>query len=312
LDEELRGFLEMATEEKMKQGMSRYEAGRAVRLERGSLELAREVVRGSGWKSVLESCWQDLRFGLRMLRKNRGFTVTAVVTLGLGIGANTAIFSLVNALMLHAAPVRDPRALVELLHRYPGEPAFNGFSWDAYQVLRQNHVLSDLVVDSHGIFFVRGQALGQQTVFGGYLSATFFDSLGLRPAIGRLLGPEADDLGHPSPVAVVSWGFWRRNFNLDPQILGRQIIVNDTPVTIIGVVQHGFSGLNEEVSQDVWLPLSMEPVIHRSALGWGSLDLLGRLKPGVSLKQAHTELAVLFQSAIQAPDVGPYVRENEV
>lgn len=158
-------------------------------------------------------------------------------------------------------------------------------------------------------FVVRGQMLAPHAILGGYLSGTFFETLGLRGAIGRLIGTEGDDLGHPSAVAVVSWSYWKAKFNLDPAILGRQLIVNDTPVTIVGVTEQGFNGLNEEMSQDVWLPLSMEPVIHHSALGWGSLGLVGRLKPGVSIGQARAEMAVLFQSAVEAPGVGPYVRE---
>ena len=309
LDEELGDFLAMAVEEKVKQGMSRADALRAVRLERGSAEVAKEVVRDSGWESVLETCWQDLRLALRMLRKSPGFTAVVVVMLAFGIGANTAIFSLMNALMFHSVAVRNSATLVELLHRYPGEPAFNGFSWDAYQVLRQNHVLSDLLIAPSGTFLVRVHALEPRTVFGGYVSGTFFETLGLQPAAGRLIGPEADDPSHPFPVAVVSWMFWKDNFNLDPAIVGEQIVVNDTPVTIIGVAQQGFSGLNEEASQEVWLPLSMRLVNDHSALGWFSLALIGRLKPGVDLEQARAELAVLFQSAVQAPGVGPYVRK---
>ena len=257
-----------------------------------------------------ETLLRDVRYEFRMLRTSPGFTTVAILTLALGIGANTAIFSLINALMLRALPVRDPRQLVELLHQGPGEPAFNGFSWDAYQIMRDhNHLLSDLIVDSPDSFVVRGQMLEAHTILGGYLCGTFFETLGLRSAIGRLIGTEGDDLGHPSAVAVVSWSYWKSKFNLDPAILGRQIIVNDTPVTIVGVTEQGFNGLNEEMSQDVWLPLSMEPVIHHSALGWGSLGLVGRLKPGVSIGQARAEMAVLFQSVVEAPGVGPYVRE---
>jgi hypothetical protein len=170
LDEELRAYLEMAAAEKMKQGMSRKDALRAVRLERGSLEVTKEVVRSAGWESFVETCWQDLRFATRTLRKSPSFTAVAVLTLAFGIGANTAIFSIINGLMLRTLPVRDPGRLVELLHQYPGEPAFNGFSWDACQIMRDgNHVFSDLIVDSLNVIAVRADKLQPQTVFVGQI-----------------------------------------------------------------------------------------------------------------------------------------------
>src|SRR6202140_5336290 len=129
LDEELRGFLEMAAEEKMKEGLSRKEALRAVRLERGNLEVTKEIIRSTGWESFVETCWQDLRFGLRMLRKNPGFTAVVVLTLALGIGANTAIFSVVNGVLLRPLPFANPSRIMLIRERLPGfslDLPFNG------------------------------------------------------------------------------------------------------------------------------------------------------------------------------------------
>ncbi|MGA7855147.1 MAG: ABC transporter permease [Candidatus Acidiferrales bacterium] len=260
LDEELSGFLEMAAEELMKQGMSRKDAVRAVRLERGDLEVTKEVVRSAGWESFVETCWQDLRFAARTLRKSPSFTAVAVLTLAFGIGANTAIFSIINGLLLRTLPVRDPGRLVELLHQYPGEPAFNGFSWDAFRIMRDgNHVFSDLIVDSLNVIAVRADKLQPQTVFVGQVGGTFFQALGVRPAAGRLIGPEDVHTGDHSPIAVISWSFWKSRFDLDPGVIGKKIIVNDAPLTIIGVTQRGFYGISEHARQDVWWPISLGP-----------------------------------------------------
>ncbi len=242
---------------------------------------------------------QDVRYALRQLRKNPGFTAVAVLTLALGIGANTAIFSLVNTLMLHMLPVRDPGQLVELLHRYPGEPHFNGFSSRAYELMRDhNHVFSGLIAAAYQSFHVRAEGLEPQILQGGYVAGNFFPVLGVEPAIGRLIGPEDERIGGPSAVAVVSWSYWKSRFNLDRAILGKQIIVEDVPVTIVGVAARNFSGLQVESRQDVWLPLALQSTIVRSGLGWGALWLVGRLKPGVSIKQAQAEMAVLYESTL--------------
>ena len=243
------------------------------------------------------------------MRKSPGFTAVAVLTLALGIGANTAIFTMMNGLMLHTLPVRDPGQLVEILHHYPDdpEPGFNGFSWDAYQIMRDgNHVLSDLIIGSLNVYIVRGQGLESQTVFGGNVGGTYFETLGVRPAIGRLIGPQ--ETTDSSAVAVVSWTFWKSRFNLNPAIIGQKIIASGTPVTIIGVTQRGFYGLSNQAQQDIWLPFSLG---DRSSAGF-SVGLLGRLKPGVSIQQARADLATLFQTAVDRPDANPFMRRMEL
>jgi predicted permease len=306
LDDEIRSHLDLLTEQKIREGMDPQEARRAARIDVGGVQQIKEEVRAARTSAWLDTLLQDVRFGLRILRKNPGFTAVAVLTLALGIGANTAIFSMINGLMLRTLPVKDPGQLVELLHHYPGEPepGFNGFSWDAYRIMRDgNHVFSNLIVGSLNYFVVGADELQPRTVFGGNVGPTFFEALGLRPAAGRLIGPEDVHMGYHAPVAVVSWSFWKSRFDLDPGIIGKKIIVDGAPVTIIGVTQRDFYGLSEQARQDIWLPMSLGP-----SLGWGSLGLLGRLKPGVSIEQARAEMAVLFHAAVYAPDVSPFVR----
>jgi len=305
LDDEVHSYVDLLADEKMRAGMNPQEARRTARIELGGIEQVKEQVREVRAGAWLDTVFQDIRYGFRILRKSPGFTTVAVLILALGIGANTAIFSMINGLMLRTLPVRDPGRLVELLHHSPGEPepGFNGFSWDAYQIMRDsNRVFSDLIVGSMNFYSVRADKLQPQPVFGGNVGGTFFQALGLRAAAGRLIGPEDVHMGYHAPVAVVSWSFWKSRFDLDPGIVGTKIIVDDAPVTIIGVAQRGFYGLSEQAQQDIWLPISLGP-----SPSWG-FALLGRLKPGVSIEQARTEMAVLFQRVVNAPDAGPFVR----
>ena len=309
---ELESHVQMHIEENLRAGMSPQEARRQALLRLGGIEQTKESYRDRRGLPWLDTLLQDVRFGLRMLRKNPGFTAVAVLTLALGIGANAAIFTLMNGLMLRTLPVRAPGRLVELLHRGPDEPAFNGFSLDAYKLMRDhNHVLSSLIVDSGDFFVTRGQGLEPQKVLGGYVDGTFFETLGVRPALGRLIGPEDDNMGRPSAIAVVSWSFWKSRFDLNPAILGKQLVLDGYPVTVVGVTERGFYGLSEEMSRSIWLPVPMAPVIRHATLNWGSLGLglVGRLKPGVSIEQAQADLAVLFQAAIQTPGTSPFVRK---
>ncbi|HTM39068.1 MAG TPA: ABC transporter permease [Terriglobales bacterium] len=306
LNDEIQFHLDAATEQNLAKGMTQEAARRAARIELGGVEQVKEKIRAARTGASLETFVQDLRFGLRMLRKSPGFTIVAVLILALGIGANTAIFSIINGLMLRNLPVRDPGRLVELLHQYPGEPAFNSFSWDAYQILRDgSHAFSDLIVGPTMNFGpVRVDTLQPHTVFVGSVGGNFFQALGVRAAKGRLIGPEDVRIGYHAPVAVVSWSFWKSRFDLDPGIIGKKIVVgDDAPLTIIGVTQRGFYGLSEQAKQDVWWPVSLGP-----SQEWG-FPLLGRLKPGISIEQARAEMAVLFQRVVNLPDAGPFVKK---
>jgi predicted permease len=310
LDAEVRGYVDLLTDEKMRAGVKPEEARRAARLELGGVEQVKENVREVRAGAWLDSLLQDLRYGARMLRKNLGFTAIAVLTLALGIGANTAIFSLIDTLMLHRLPVQDPGQLVELLNSYPGDGRWNGFSSQSYEHFRDyNHVFSGLIATAASpfqrepSFYLRGAGLKPERVPGVYVTPNFFPVLGVKPTLGRLIGPEDDHISERAAVAVVSWSYWRNRFNLDPRIIGKQIVVEDVPVTIVGIAPRGFFGLQEGSRQDIWLPLAIEPLMHSgpsftsSHYGW--LKLMGRLKPDVSVEQARAEVRVLYEWTIE-------------
>lgn len=252
----------------------------------------------------LEALWQDVHYALRLMRRTPGFTAIAVLSLAFAIGANTAIFSLIDTLMLRLLPVRDPEQLVELLQKYPGEPRGNGFwSWQSYQhFLDYNHVFSGLIGFDASHFSLRGDGLEPETVDGEYVVGNFFPVLGVRPAIGRLIGPQDDHMGAAdSAVAVVSWSYWKSRFNLNPAILGKRIVIDDVPVSIVGVAPRKFTGLAAWSRPDVWVPVAMEPMIHHPSRLFSNrmgLALVGRLKPGVSIEQARAEMAVLYRFTI--------------
>src|ERR1017187_3215301 len=235
-----------------------------------------------------ESLWQDTRYAVRALRRSPGFTAVALLSLALGIGANTAIFSLINTLMLRMLPVPEPRQLVEFLVLSPGDPPLNVFSQQSYEYFRDcNHVFSGLTGVHPSRFSVRGEGLEPETVDGEGVVGNFFRMLGVKPAIGRLIGPG------DSAVAVVSWSYWKNKFNLDPAILGKRIVVEDVPATIVGVTPHEFSGLQVGLRPDIWVPL-----INRTGRP-GPLQLIARLKTGVSIAQARAEMAVLFRWTLE-------------
>jgi len=230
--------------------------------------------------------WQDIRYAMRALRRSPGFTAVALLSLALGIGANTAVFSLINTLLLRMLPVPQPQQLVEFLNQYPGDPPLNVFSQQSYDYFRgHNHVFSSLTALAPARLTVRGEGLEPETVTGEAVAGNFFRMLDVKPAIGRLIGPEG------SAVAVVSWSYWRNKFNLDPAILGKRIMVEDVPMTVVGVTPREFFGVHVGLRPDVWVPLEAA----RGQAGSPVRQLLARLKPTVSIAQARAGMAVLFR-----------------
>jgi predicted permease len=230
--------------------------------------------------------WDDVRYALRAMRRAPGFTAAAVLSLAFGIGANTAIFSLIDTLMLRSLPVRQPQRLVELLRRFPGEPALNAFSWENYEYFRENcHSLSDLIAAGTSEMVVRRAAAEPERVRTAQVSGNYFPVLGLKPTLGRLIGPS-----EPAPAAVVSWVYWKSRFHLNPEVLGRQMVVENVPVTIVGVAPREFTGLQTGFREDLWLP----------ARRGSTVQLVGRMKPEATIGQVRTEIAVLYQRSIES------------
>lgn len=310
LELELRSDLELEAEEQQEQGLSLEEARYAARRAFGNSALVKEDVRASwGWTS-LERFWQDLRYAARMLRRSPAFTGVAVLSLALGIGANTAIFTLVDNVMLRQVPVRDPGRLVELLHRFPGEPPLNGFVWRSYRFFQENnHVFSGLIgMGNPGnwppwSFTVKADGATSETVAGVYVTGSYFPVLGITPALGRLIAPEDFRPDSPGLVAVVSWRYWKDRLHADRSIPGKRILVDNAPVTVVGVAPPGFSGLHIEKPEDLWMSFAVD---QRLQAGVGSLALVGRLKPGLTIEQAQAEMSVLWdQAAVRDPNAGP-------
>ena len=220
----------------------------------------------------------------------------------MGIGANTAIFSLVNSVMLRSLPVQQPEQLVQLVSRFPGEPRTFGFRWSVYEHFRdQNHVFADLIGFAPSRFQVGGQGFESAPVNGEYVVGSYFETLGVQPAMGRLIGP-ADDQAGAEPVAVVSWSFWRSRFNGDPAAIGQRITIGTTSAVIVGVTPREFFGVNIAARPEVWLPTTVETVIQQPsqrANGNLPVGLIGRLKPGASIEQARAEMRVLDRFRVE-------------
>jgi predicted permease len=254
---------------------------------------------------------QDLRFAFRQLRKAPSFAVTAILTLALGIGANTAIFSLVNSLLLKPLPIANPQAFAMLGQRQNNGPLGTNFSWQEFKQIRAQSQgsFSHLFIHTLGLdgFAVEGQQ--PQRILTSFVSGNFFDALGLKPTAGRLLLPSEGEVLGRDQVVVLGYDFWKEKFNGDPNVVGRIATIDGRPFTIIGVAPKGFSGVQSFVKIAAYMPaleVSIEGVTPDQLNGWQNrgFNLYGRLSPGVSFKQATANLGVVGQDMTrQHPDI---------
>ncbi|MBS1786890.1 MAG: ABC transporter permease [Acidobacteria bacterium] len=243
----------------------------------------------------MEGLWQDLRFGVRMLLKQPGFTSIALITLALGIGANTAIFTLLDKLLIRPLPVERPEQLVTFVEDASGTPAI--FSYPLYSELRNHNDVMTGVIAYFQQPFSLSDGTVTERVTGQIVSGNYFSLLGVRPALGRFFLPEEDRTPGTHPVAIISHGLWQQRFGADTSVIGKLISLNAYRYTIIGVTPSEFTGTTRGTVSDVYVPMMMQAqtgpgrqgVLENRNAGW--LSLIGRLKPNITRQQAQAALA---------------------
>jgi len=313
--EEIRAHLDLEAEELRQEGLSAEEARRKARSGFGNVTAAQERFYLKGRWAWLDKLVRDLRFGVRALRQSPGFTVTAVLTLALGIGANTAVFSVMNAVLLRSLPVADPQRVVYL--RTSNPPRGTGtidsnetFSFPVYDALRnQAKGLSDVIAYvplSGSKVAVRFDAQPEEAE-GDMVSGNFFSGLGVALPRGR--GFNKEDEANHAPIAVISSNYWTRRFGRSPDVLGKAFFVNGVLLTIVGIAAQGFEGVEGGGSTDFWIPLQNRPELNAwgnplqegknyiADQTWWCLRLIGRLAPGATPEQALAQLQPVFQSS---------------
>ena len=256
---------------------------------------------------------RDCRMAVRGFRRSPVFTAVAVLSLAIGIGANSAIFSLINQLILRPLPVRDPQRLVLLAGRgrhYGSNNGRNALSYPMYQDLRDHNAVFDGMMCRYSMYITVGTSSQVEVLGGELVSGNYFPLLGIKPALGRLF-TVADDL-HPGahPYAVISYAYWRSGFGGDPKVLGKTIRVNDYPLTIAGVSQPGFDGMEPGLPAQIWIPMAMTQNVrptftdqYNRRQRW--VNVFGRLKPGISIDQAKAGLQPLFHQTLQMEVLQP-------
>lgn len=302
LSEEIREHLEEKIETLVAQGRSRQDAEAAARREFGNVTLTEQDSRAVWRWAVIEDFVMDLRFGVRMLRKTPGFTAVAVVTLALGVAANSTVFSMVSGWMLRPPRIQDPGQVVAILTT---DPAKGSYGWDQNFVSppdfvawrEQSQSFESMVATELTSFALTGA--GEPEQLGGMrVSAGYFQVLGVAAALGRTFLPGEDQTGH-TQVVILSHGLWQRRFAADPNVIGRTVRLNGETHTVAGVMPDGFRV--GYYGPQLWTPLVFAPErLLPAGRTDRSLSVLARLNPGVSVETATAELASLAQSAEQA------------
>ncbi len=336
MDAEMRFHLEARTQDLKRSGMPQSEAMRRARIEFGGMDNAKEECRQAKGVGLADGLIQDLRFGWRMLRKSPGFTAIAVLTLTLGIGANTAIFSILHAVMLTSLPIHDPGGLmvVQWLSnetqnggtssygdclRFPtsgaGRKRGCSLSYRMFKEIRnQKGIFSGAAAFAGPTNVVVG-GVGQASVAeAGIVSGDYFQVLGVNPALGRVL-TAADESG-AEPVVVLNYRYWQRKFNGSEEAIGRTIRLNNLPFRVIGVADAGFTRLTPGKAQDMWIPLTTAPQIGNvrardldDPSNWW-LVVVARLKDGIGAGQAQAATSLLFRNSVIHGEK-PLLKEND-
>ncbi|MGA8104262.1 MAG: ABC transporter permease [Candidatus Acidiferrales bacterium] len=291
-ERELEIHLAMLTEENVRRGMAPGEARRAARIRLGGSAGLREGHHDLRVARVVETFSQDVRHGLRLLRKSPGFTTVAVLTLVLGIGANTAVFSVVNAVLLEPLPYRDSGKLdfVWSTMISQGIPISGSSAPDFREWRARNQVFTDVAAWSYGDFDIAVQGQEPMRLKGAAITAALFPLLGVNPALGRTFLPEEEQWGRHH-VVLLSYGLWQSRFAGDPKILGRTIHLDGEDETIVGVMPRGMPFFDDLPPVDVWAPLAYAPKDEMNTRGNHYLQVVARLKPGVTIGQAQADVS---------------------
>jgi predicted permease len=313
LQDELRFHVERQTDEYIRGGLTRAEALLAALRSLGGLEQIKEEVRDTDRIPWLETLWSDVRHAVRLMRRTPAFTAVAILSLALGIGANTAVFNLLNAVVLRELPVHEPDRLVALEAVRPNGTQ-GGFSFPAFEEFaRRQQVFSSLVgYWGDGIFNVEANgALIRGDVWA--VTGTFYSELGVRPFAGRMLIDEDVHLSARAPtmVAVLGYGAWQREFGGDLSIIGRPVRIEGVPFTVIGIAPKGFTAIGITSEPDVTIPLTAVPLIavgtpidRFTTLKSAWVSAIGRLKPDKNLTEARAQLTALWPG-IRAVTIPP-------